>query len=109
MMTIHKIHQPSSAMAIWTTGVAALAAVLTIGVVTLGEASARHYEATTSTQVLAANQEQARTANIADACKGVIFRDEDPLCFEVRKPDWTAPAQLKLIGTASPEGQSAGS
>lgn len=98
MMTIHKIYQPSAPLVLWLAGVMAFTAVLISGVAyTDRQASA---DRTHATQML--KEENLEIEASAEACDGIIFRDEDPSCFGLRETQMRAPV---LVAPLSAERQ----
>ncbi|MCA1297152.1 hypothetical protein [Stappia indica] len=95
MMTIHKIYQPSTPLAFWLAGVVAFTAVLVSGVAyTDRQASADRTHSTYAT-----TEETIGVEAAAEACDGVIFRDEDPSCFGLRETQMRAPVLVTPLGT----------
>lgn len=93
MMTIHKIYQLSAPAVLWSGSVAAFAGVLGLGVVILGSLAEAQ-----PTAARAAAVAVAEGAARGGTCQGVLFRDEDPLCFAVRAAPAGGPAVGPMIG-----------
>lgn len=109
MMTIHKIYQPSTPALVWGGSLAAFVAVLGFAIGSLGGVA----DAETA-QIVAGPLPAAVEATVseqpAQVCDGVIFRDEDPLCFALEPhPDDRLDIK-KMYGTIlAPAPGSAGS
>jgi hypothetical protein len=91
MMTIHKIHQLSTPIALWGAGVVLLVATLGAGLaasdVDAAAETAANMQLSAHERVVSAGKDERAIAQTVEAvCGGIIFREEDPDCFAGTPP-----------------------
>jgi len=91
MMTIHKIHQLSTPIALWGAGVVLLVATLGAGLAASDVDAAATSAATLQPfaqehVILAGKEERALARTVEAVCDGIIFREEDPDCHITGAP-----------------------
>lgn len=109
MMTIYEKYQTSLPIALWVSGMLALAGLLALGVPFYGSAAnARH----TTVEVSPPAPAQTFAGPGGARCTGVIFREEDPACFGSRAvphPETRALPRVAAPAGDETEGKAAGS
>ncbi|WP_186395050.1 hypothetical protein [Stappia sp. TSB10GB4] len=114
MMTIHKIHQPSTPIALWGAGVVLLVATLGAGLAASDVDAAAKSVATLQPfaqehVILSGKEERAIARTVEAVCGGIIFREEDPDCFAGTAPEKNPVMAEPATGTPALPAQPSGS